>query len=151
MRSSLAVGGRPRIRRRVARGDVPRHQFDTLFGERLNDPEMHEDGAPIWRVDWTSELSTSSALGSDFDFKRHIVNGRVRMLVGNIRTSARVRSAAGRRVRSRHSASRHRRHRLRARLRLQIRERDTLALMNLEYEIGWKSGPSMWRFSTQVV
>lgn len=53
-----------------------RHQLDTLFGQRLRPPENDEDPARLWRLDWTSELSTSG-LQSDFDFRRHIVAGRV--------------------------------------------------------------------------
>jgi hypothetical protein len=124
-----------------------RHQFDTLFGERLNDPEGHEDGAPIWRIDWTSELSSPGGLGSDFDFKRHIINGRARMLVGqyqNVGVRAiggwsegtlppqRLFSIGG--IGSVHGYD------------FKAATGDTLALMNLEYEIGWKRGPSLVAF-----
>ena len=33
----------------------------------------------MWRVDWTSEISTPETLQSDFDFRRHIVSGRARL------------------------------------------------------------------------
>lgn len=124
-----------------------RHQFDTLFGERLNDPESREDGAPIWRIDWTSEFSSPGGLGSDFDFKRHIVNGRARALVGehqNVGVRAiggwsegalppqRVFAIGG--IGSVHGYG------------FKAATGDTLALMNLEYEIGWKGGPSIVAF-----
>lgn len=124
-----------------------RHQFDTLFGERLNDPEKHEDGAPIWRIDWTSELSSPGGLGSDFDFKRHIVNGRARVLVGqhqNVGVRAiggwsegtlppqRLFAIGG--IGSVHGYD------------FKSATGDTLALMNLEYEIGWRGGPSLVAF-----
>ena len=56
-----------------------RHQLETPFGERLQGPEGKHDDAPIWRIDWTSEISAPDALGSDFDFRRHIVSGRARV------------------------------------------------------------------------
>jgi hemolysin activation/secretion protein len=33
----------------------------------------------VWRIDWTSEISTPEGLQSDFDFKRHIVSARTRV------------------------------------------------------------------------
>ncbi|HEV8211814.1 MAG TPA: POTRA domain-containing protein, partial [Vicinamibacterales bacterium] len=63
-----------------------RHQFDTLFGERLDGPDGKHDLAPIWRVDWTSELSEAGAFGSDFDFRRHIVTGRARLAISERQT-----------------------------------------------------------------
>ena len=56
-----------------------RHQLETPFGERLQSPEGKHDAEPIWRIDWTSEISAPDALGSDFDFRRHIVSGRARV------------------------------------------------------------------------
>jgi outer membrane protein assembly factor BamA len=56
-----------------------RHQLETPFGARLNTPEGNRDRASMWRVDWTSEISTPGTLGSDFDFRRHIVTGRARL------------------------------------------------------------------------
>jgi hypothetical protein len=53
-----------------------RHQLEAAFGERLRGSERGDE--TVWRVDWTSELSAPDALGSDFDFQRHIVAGRVR-------------------------------------------------------------------------
>jgi hypothetical protein len=54
-----------------------RHQLESPFGDQLNLPEP---GAPpaVWRVDWTSEVSSPAALNSDFDFRRHVVSGRLR-------------------------------------------------------------------------
>jgi hypothetical protein len=56
-----------------------RHQLETPFGERLQSPESKSDDEPIWRIDWTSEISSADGLASDFDFRRHIVSGRARV------------------------------------------------------------------------
>ncbi len=55
-----------------------RHQLDTLFGDRLDQPANHADPAPVWRIDWSSELSPGDAFGSDFDYNRHVVSARYR-------------------------------------------------------------------------
>lgn len=124
-----------------------RHQFDSLFGERLNNPESREDGAPIWRIDWTSELSSPAGLGSDFDFKRHIVNGRVRLLAGQhqdvgvraiggwsdgVLPPQRMFAIGG--IGSVHGYD------------FKAATGDSLALINLEYEVGWRGGPSLVAF-----
>ena len=57
-----------------------RHQLDSLFGDRLPERTKSRDVAPVWRVDWTTEISPE-AFGSDFDFTRTIVNARVRKLL----------------------------------------------------------------------
>lgn len=57
-----------------------RHQLETPFGARLGDGERRDADIAQWRIDWTSELSSPDALDSDFDFRRHIVSGRVRVL-----------------------------------------------------------------------
>jgi outer membrane translocation and assembly module TamA len=54
-----------------------RHQLDTLYGDRLAVPEV-DDFAPEWRIDWTREISAAGAFSSDFDYRRHVVNARVR-------------------------------------------------------------------------
>lgn len=56
-------------------GTYRRHQLDTTFGQPLRHPDA-APYAPVWRLDWTTEISTPAALGSDFDFRRHIVSGR---------------------------------------------------------------------------
>ncbi|HZP48757.1 MAG TPA: BamA/TamA family outer membrane protein, partial [Vicinamibacterales bacterium] len=56
-----------------------RHQLASLFGERLAAPEHDSDVAPRWRLDWTSEVSSSGALGGDFDFTRHILVARTEL------------------------------------------------------------------------
>ncbi|MBI3490448.1 MAG: BamA/TamA family outer membrane protein [Acidobacteria bacterium] len=118
-----------------------RHQLDTLFGERLNDPEDHQDGAPIWRIDWTSELSSPGGLGSDFDFRRHIVNGRARVLLSQ-RQDFGARALGGWSegtlppqrmfaiggIGSVHGYD------------FKAATGDALTLMNLEYELGWRGG-----------
>src|SRR5712691_7465597 len=118
-----------------------RHQLDTPFGERLNGPEGRHDAAPIWRIDWTSELSEAGAFGSDFDFRRHIVTGRGRVLVSEHQTFG-VRGIGGWSggtlppqrlfaiggIGSVHG--------------YEFKEAagDALALLNLEYQLGWRSG-----------
>jgi Surface antigen variable number repeat len=52
-----------------------RHQLETPFGERLSDSDHGRDRSPLWSINWTSEISTPT-LNSDFDFKRHIISGR---------------------------------------------------------------------------
>ncbi len=49
-------------------GRYERHQMVDLFGTLGGE-------APGWRVEWTSEVSTP-ALGSDFDYRRHVLNVR---------------------------------------------------------------------------
>ena len=63
-----------------------RHQLETPFGARLDEPDGPQDSAPIWRVDWTSEISSPGAFGSDFDFRRHIVTARARTLLSQHQT-----------------------------------------------------------------
>src|SRR5438445_7784765 len=53
-----------------------RHQLDAPFGERLNGPDEGRDQSAMWRIDWTSEISTAETLKSDFDFRRHLLSGR---------------------------------------------------------------------------
>lgn len=118
-----------------------RHQFDTLFGERLDDFEGRRDTSPVWRVDWTSELSGPGAFGSDFDFRRHIVSARTRVILSRHQTfAARAiggwsdgalppqRQFAVGGVGSVHGYD----------FKEQIG--DSLAVVNLEYELGWRSG-----------
>jgi hypothetical protein len=118
-----------------------RHQLETPFGERLNHPDGSHDGAPIWRIDWTSEVSAPGALGSDFDFRRHIVSGRARMLLSEHEELG-VRAIGGwsegvlppqREFAIGGIGSVHG---------YEFKEAvgDTLALVNLEYLIGWRGG-----------
>jgi hypothetical protein len=118
-----------------------RHQLDTLFGERLNRPEWMRDPRPIWRLDWTSEISEPGAFGSHFDFRRHLVSGRARVLIsehqnfgarairgwsGGVLPPQRVFSIGG--IGSVHG--------------YEFKEAtgDALSLLNLEYEVGWRGG-----------
>jgi len=117
-----------------------RHQLDTMFGDRLPAPAKNEI-APIWRVDWTSEISTPGALGSDFDFRRHIVSARLRTQFtehqefgvraiggwsGGTLPPQRQFAAGG--IGSVHGYD------------FKDQIGDTLALVNLEYAIGWRNG-----------
>jgi outer membrane protein assembly factor BamA len=52
-----------------------RHQMDRPFGQSLTHPDAAA-GRPMWRLHWNTEVSTPGALGSDFDFWRHIVSAR---------------------------------------------------------------------------
>jgi hypothetical protein len=118
-----------------------RHQLDAPFGDRLNDWEGPNDVAPLWRIDWTSEISDAGAFGSDFDFRRHIVTGRVRAPLSehqNVGARAiggwangvlppqRLFAIGG--MGSVHGYD------------FKEATGDTLALLNLEYELGWRGG-----------
>lgn len=118
-----------------------RHQFDTLFGERLDEFDGRRDTAPIWRVDWTSELSQPGAFGSDFDFRRHIVAGRTRVRLSPRQVFA-ARAIGGwsdgvlppqRQFAVGGLGSVHG---------YEFKEQvgNSLALLNLEYELGWPRG-----------
>jgi hypothetical protein len=118
-----------------------RHQLETPFGDRLNAPDWKQDPRPIWRVDWTSEISAPGAFGSHFDFRRHIVTGRSRILVaehqtfgarairgwsGGVLPPQRLFAIGG--IGSMHGYE------------FKQASGDTLSLLNLEYEVGWHGG-----------
>jgi hypothetical protein len=117
-----------------------RHQLENPFGDLLNDPEGHQRPLSMWQIDWTSEVAKSGALNSDFDFTRHIISSRGRLLVSpHQEVSARLiggwsggslppqrRFAIGG-IGSVHGYA------------FKERVGDTLALLNLEYALGWKS------------
>jgi hypothetical protein len=124
-----------------------RHQLETPFGERLSNPDRGHDRSPLWRIDWTSELSTPGALHSDFDFKRHIVSGRARLALSphqdfgvrviggwsdGILPPQRQFSIGG--IGSVHG--------------YEFKEAvgDSLALVNLEYALGWRGGLKLFGF-----
>ena len=118
-----------------------RHQLDTLFGERLDDFEGPHDTAPVWRVDWTSEISDPGAFGGDFDFRRHIVSARSRLALSEHQTFG-VRAIGGWSegilppqrqfgvggLGSVHGYD------------FKQQVGDSIALLNLEYELGWRRG-----------
>jgi surface antigen-like variable number repeat protein len=118
-----------------------RHQLEEPFGEMLNQLEAGRDPQPLWRVDWSSEISAPGAFSSDFDFRRHIVTGRARMAAGEYQTFAaraiagwsdgvlppqRIFSVGG--IGSVHGYD------------FKAQSGDRMALLNLEYEIGWRGG-----------
>jgi hypothetical protein len=124
-----------------------RHQLETPFGARLDDFEGRHDAEPIWRIDWTSEISAPDIFGSDFDFRRHIVTGRARALISehqNVGVRAiggwsdgvlppqRLFAIGG--IGSVHG--------------YEFKEAvgDALALLNVEYELGWRGGPKVIGF-----
>jgi hypothetical protein len=128
-----------------------RHQLDTPFGERLNDPdggpERGRDRAAMWRVDWTSEISTPETLQSDFDFRRHIVSGRARLALSphqdfgvrviggwsdGVLPPQRQFALGG--IGSVHGYD------------FKEAVGDSLALVNLEYSLGWRSGLKLFGF-----
>jgi hypothetical protein len=117
-----------------------RHQLDTMFGERLPYPDRNEL-APTWRIDWTSEISAPAAFASDFDFRRHIVSGRLRKTISAYQDVAvraiggwaegtlppqRAFSVGG--IGSVHGYP------------FKEQVGDTLALINVEYAVGWRDG-----------
>jgi hypothetical protein len=118
-----------------------RHQLETPFGDRLNAPDFKRDPRPIWRIDWTSEISAADAFGSDFDFRRHIVTGRTRLRLskyqtfgarairgwsGGVLPPQRIFAIGG--IGSVHGYD------------FKEATGDTLSLLNLEYELGWQGG-----------
>jgi hypothetical protein len=118
-----------------------RHQLDTLFGERLDELDGKRAAAPVWRIDWSSEFSEPGAFGSDFDFQRHIVTGRSRLFLSPHQVFG-VRAIGGwsegvlppqRQFAVGGVGSVHG---------YDFKEQvgDTLALVNLEYELGWYRG-----------
>ncbi len=118
-----------------------RHQLQSLFGERLDAPRTAQDPTAIWRLDWTSEISAPDAFGSDFDFRRHIVAARYRKLLSPHQEFA-VRGIAGwsggtlppqRLFGIGGYGSVHG---------YDFKESvgTSLALMNLEYALGWRNG-----------
>ena len=118
-----------------------RHQLDTLFGERLDDLEQTQNAAPVWRLDWTSEFSAPDAFGSDFDFRRHIVSARSRVMLSTHQQFG-VRAIGGwsegalppqRQFAVGGLGSVHG---------YDFKEQigDAMALVNLEYELGWHRG-----------
>ena len=128
-----------------------RHQLDTPFGERLNDPdsgpERGRDRAAMWRVDWTSEISTPETLQSEFDFRRHIVSGRARLALSphqdlgvrviggwsdGVLPPQRQFAIGG--IGSVHGYD------------FKEAVGDSLALVNLEYSLGWRSGLKLFGF-----
>ena len=118
-----------------------RHQLETPFGERLNDLGDGSTPPPIWRVDWTSEMSDPGALGGDFDFRRHILSARGRTAITEHEVVA-VRAIGGWSsgvlppqrqfaiggIGSVHGYD------------FKAQTGDTMALVNVEYEIGWRNG-----------
>lgn len=124
-----------------------RHQLDTLYGEYLPDPERRHDTDAIWRVDWTSELSAPDAFGGDYDFNRHILSARYRTLFSphqefgaraiggwsrGVLPPERLFAIGG--IGSVHG--------------YEFKERagDSLALLNLEYALGWRRGLKAFGF-----
>jgi outer membrane protein assembly factor BamA len=117
-----------------------RHQLENPFGDRLNEPEGHHLPASMWQLDWTSEFATPGAFNSDFDFTRHIISGRGRLFVSpHQEFSARLiggwsegslppqrRFAIGG-IGSVHGYA------------FKESVGDTLALLNVEYALGWRS------------
>ncbi len=118
-----------------------RHQLEAPFGDWLNRPDWHRDSRPVWRIDWTSEISDPGAFSSDFDFRRHILSGRARALLtehqaigvrgirgwsGGVLPPQRLFGLGG--YGSVHG--------------YEFKEAigDSMTLLNLEYELGWQAG-----------
>jgi hypothetical protein len=124
-----------------------RHQFESLFGDRLSDSPDSQHAFAVWRVDWTSEISAPEALNSDFDFRRHIVSGRGRVFAsrhqevgarvlggwsGGVLPPQRQFAIGG--IGSVHGYP------------FKASTGDTLRLMNVEYAVGWHNGPQFLAF-----
>jgi hypothetical protein len=117
-----------------------RHQLENPFGDRLSDPENRHGALSTWRVDWTSEISTPGTLRSDFDFSRHVLSGRGRFLMSpHQEVAARLiggwsggslppqRQFAIGGIGSVHGYE------------FKAAVGDALALLNLEYALGWRN------------
>ncbi|HMF99209.1 MAG TPA: POTRA domain-containing protein [Vicinamibacterales bacterium] len=130
-----------RFDRESLESSYQRHQLEEPFGQRLSRLDSGRDPQPIWRVDWSSEISDASAFSSDFDFQRHIVTGRVRMAAGEFQTVGaraiggwsggvlppqRLFSVGG--IGSVHGYE------------FKAESGNSMALLNLEYEVGWRRG-----------
>jgi hypothetical protein len=117
-----------------------RHQLEAPFGARLNALDERQREASTWRIDWTSEISGPDALQSDFDYRRHVVSARARVLLsphqdfgvraiggwsGGVLPPQRQFAVGG--IGSVHG--------------YEFKEQvgDSLALLNLEYGLGWRS------------
>ena len=118
-----------------------RHQLEEPFGVRLDDLEQDDVPGAMWRVDWTSEIADAGAFGGDFDFRRHVASGRTRIAVSPHQTFAaraiggwsdgalppqRIFSVGG--IGSVHGYD------------FKAETGDRIALLNLEYEVGWRRG-----------
>ena len=118
-----------------------RHQLEEPFGVRFDDLESGDAPPAMWRVDWTSEISSPGAFGGDFDFRRHVVVGRTRIAVSPHQTFGaraiggwsdgvlppqRIFSVGG--IGSVHGYD------------FKAQSGDAVALLNLEYEVGWRHG-----------
>ncbi len=118
-----------------------RHQLDAPFGEWLDGSDWPRDSQPIWRIDWTSEISEPGAFSSDFDFRRHIISGRARALLtehqnigvrairgwsGGMLPPQRLFAIGG--YGSVHGYD------------FKEGVGDSMTLLNLEYELGWRRG-----------
>ena len=124
-----------------------RHQFETPFGNRLIDSTGKHDPLSMWRIDWTSEISSPDGLASDFDFRRHIISGRARVFASEHQeVAARViggwsdgdlppqRQFAIGGIGSVHGYG------------FKESTGDRLQLINLEYAVGWHNGPQLLAF-----
>jgi len=118
-----------------------RHQLEEPFGVRFDDLESGDNPASMWRVDWTSEIASPGTFGGDFDFRRHVVVGRTRVAVSAHQTFGaralggwsdgllppqRIFSVGG--IGSIHGYD------------FKAQSGDGVALLNLEYEVGWRHG-----------
>ena len=118
-----------------------RHQMEEPFGRRLTQLEGGRNPEPQWRVDWSSEVSSPGAFASDFDFRRHIVTARGLVAAGEFQTFAaraiggwsdgvlppqRLFAVGG--IGSVHGYD------------FKEQTGNSMALLNLEYEIGWRNG-----------
>jgi outer membrane translocation and assembly module TamA len=124
-----------------------RHQFETPFGRHLAEATGKRDAMSMWRIDWTSEISSPGLLAGDFDFRRHIISGRGRVIASEHQEVAarviagwsdgelpRQRQFAIGGIGSVHGYG--------------FKESigDMLQLINLEYAVGWHNGVQLIAF-----
>ena len=126
-----------------------RHQLDTLFGERLTIRTRKRDRSPMWRIDWTSEISDAGRVRAATSISAGTSSAAAlaARAVATIRISACARSAAGPTASCRRSASSaiggigsvHG-------YDFKQEVGDSMALLNLEYALGWRSGLKLFGF-----
>ena len=95
----------------------------------------------MWRIDWTSEISAPGALGSDFDFRRNIVSARSRLALSEHQTFG-VRGIGGWSVGVLPPQRQFGVGGLGSVHGYDFKEQvgDSIAVLNLEYELGWRRG-----------
>ena len=123
-----------------------RHQLETPFGERLSAPDRGNYRSPLWSINWTSEISTP-ALNSDFDFKRHIISGQAWFALSPHQTFG-VRAIGGWSNGILPPQRQFAIGGIGSVLGYDFQQEvgDSMALVNLQYALGWRNGLKLFGF-----